>query len=79
MGQAQPLLAYLCGILNSFTIDYVQRFKVNANVNKFHVYQPPIPPFTYSNPHGKSIAHRVAKLICIGPDFDDLRQELMSE
>jgi N-6 DNA Methylase len=74
-----PVLTYLCGILNSFALDYVLRFKITANVNIFYVYQLPIPRLTPEDLHCRAIAHRVAKLVCIGPEFDDLRRELLGD
>ena len=38
--------AYLCGIFNSFMLDYVLRFKVSADVSMFYVYQLPVPRLT---------------------------------
>jgi len=77
--QALPdtITAYLCGVLNSFTLDYVLRFKINMNATLFHIYQLPVPRLAPNNQHCKAIAYRVARLVCIGPEFDDLRHELL--
>lgn len=72
-----PILAYLCGVLNSFVLDYVLRFKVSANVNIFYAYQLPVPRLIPDDLYCRAIAERVARLVCIGPEFDDLRQELL--
>lgn len=74
-----PVQAYLCGVFNSFTLDYVARFKITMHVNMFHVYQLPIPRLTPNDPHCRAIARRVARLVCIGPEFDELRQELLGD
>lgn len=74
-----PILFYLCGVFNSFVLDYVIRFKVSANVNIFYVYQLPVPRLTPQDPYCRAIAHRVARLVCIGPEFDDLRGELLGD
>jgi hypothetical protein len=71
------ILTYLCGILNSFVIDYVLRFKVSANVNIFYIYQLPVPRLLPDDPHCQAIAQRVARLVCIGPEFDTLRREVL--
>jgi hypothetical protein len=71
--------AYLCGLFNSFIIDYVLRFKVSMHVSLFYVYQLPVPHLTPDDPHCRAIAHRVAQLVCIGPAFDDLRRELLGD
>lgn len=72
-----PVMAYLCGVCNSFTIDYALRFKVSSNVNIFHLYQLPVPRLMPGNPHLDAISQRVARLVCIGPEFDELRRELL--
>jgi len=71
------VLSYLCGIFNSFTFDYVSRFKVTAHVSVFYVKQLPVPRLAPDDPHCRAIAERVAKLVCVGPEFDELRQELL--
>jgi hypothetical protein len=71
--------AYLCGVLNSFTLDYALRFKVSANVNIFYVYQLPVPRLTPNDLHCRAIARRVARLVCVGPEFDELRRELLGD
>ncbi len=71
------VLAYLCGVFNSFTLDYVLRFKVSAHVSMFYVYQLPVPRLTADDPHCRAIAKRVAKLVCVGQEFDELRRELL--
>lgn len=72
-----PIMAYLCGVFNSFTLDYVLRFKVTAHVNMFYLYQTPVPRLTSKDQHCKAIARRVAQLVCIGPEFDGLRAEVL--
>ncbi len=70
-------LAYLCGVFNSFTLDYLLRFKVTAHVNMFYLYQLPVPRLTIDNPRYEAIATRVAQLVCIGTEFDEFRRELL--
>ncbi len=72
-------LAYLCGVLNSFTLDYLLRFKVTAHVNMFYLYQLPVPRLAPDNPRCESIARRVAQLVCVGSEFDELRVELLGD
>jgi hypothetical protein len=71
--------AYLCGIFNSFTLDYILRFKVTVHVNMFYVYQLPVPRLTPDDVHCRAIAQRVARLVCVGPEFDELRRELLGD
>src|SRR6266566_4557417 len=70
-------LAYLCGVFNSFTLDYLLRFKVTAHVNMFYLYQLPVPRLTIDNPRYEAIATRVAQLVCVGTEFDEIRRELL--
>ena len=67
-------LAYLCGLLDSLTLDYFVRFKVTAHVNMFYFYQLPAPLFEANNSFCIAIAQRVARLICTTPEFADLWQ-----
>jgi hypothetical protein len=71
------ILAYLCGIFNSFTLDYVLRFKITTHVNIFYVKQIPVPRLTPNDSRCQAIAERVAQLVCVGPEFDLLRQEML--
>jgi hypothetical protein len=73
-----PILAYLSGVLNSFVLDFVLRFKVSGNVNIFYIYQLPVPRLKHGDTHCRVIAERVAKLVCVGAEFDGLRRELLS-
>ena len=72
-------LAYLCGVFNSFTLDYLLRFKVTTHANMFYIYQMPVPRLAPDEPRCVSIATRVARLVCIGPEFDSLRLELLGD
>ena len=64
--------AYLCGVFNSFTLDYLVRFKVTAHVNMFYLYQLPVPRITEQNAVFGLIVERVAKLICTTEEFEAL-------
>ncbi len=70
---------YLCGIFNSFILDYVLRFKVSAHVSIFYVSQLSVPRLTPDNPHCRAIAQRVARLVCVGTEFDELQLELLGD
>jgi len=71
------LLVYLCGIFNSFTFDYVLRFKITTHVNMFYVRQLPVPRLMPDDQHCLAIVERVAQLVCVGQEFDELRRELL--
>ncbi len=66
---------YICGVMNSFVVDWQVRFSVSANVNMFFVYQLPVPRLTTADPGFAEIVERSAKLICTTPEFDDLAKE----
>ncbi|MBX5457245.1 MAG: N-6 DNA methylase [Thermogemmatispora sp.] len=71
------LLACLCGLLNSFVLDYVIRRKISVDITMFQVRQLPVPSLTEDQPHCWAIARRVARLVCLGPAFGALRRQLL--
>ncbi|WP_170293471.1 Eco57I restriction-modification methylase domain-containing protein [Thermogemmatispora aurantia] len=71
------LLACLCGLFNSFVLDYVIRRKISVDITMFQVRQLPVPRLTEDWPHCRAIARRVARLVCLGPAFDALRRHLL--
>lgn len=74
---SSSIQAYLCGVFNTLMFDYLLRFKVNVDISMFYIYQLPVPRLTPDDPHCRAIARRVAKLVCIGPEFVGLRCELL--
>ncbi|WP_292744073.1 DNA methyltransferase [Nostoc sp. NMS4] len=70
------VMFYLCGVWNSFILDYLLRLRVTANVNFFYVYQLPVPRLTKNDRNFNDIVQRAAKLICTTPEFDELAQEV---
>jgi hypothetical protein len=71
------LLACLCGLFNSFVLDYVIRRKISVDITMFQVRQLPVPRLTEDWPHCRAIARRVARLVCLGSAFDALRRQLL--
>jgi hypothetical protein len=67
---------FCVGVLNSFVIDWFLRLKVTANINMFYIYQLPVPRLTGANREFGAIVHRVARLICTTPEFDELSREV---
>ena len=54
------LNAYLCGIFNSTTYDYIIRLKIDKNVETYHIYDTPVPEdFT------GDIAERISRLSAV--------------
>ena len=64
---------YLCGMLNSFPVDFILRHRVNLHVSIFHMMELPIPRFDECNDFHKIICTNTAKLICTSNHFDDLK------
>jgi hypothetical protein len=67
---------FICGVWNSFVIDYQIRQRVTTTLNFFYIYQLPIPRFSHNDQFFDAIVERVAKLICTTPEFDDLAVEV---
>jgi hypothetical protein len=67
---------YLCGVWNSFIIDWMLRQKVNTTINFFYLHQLPIPRLGEQNTVFDAIAQRAARLTCTTPEFDDLAREM---
>jgi len=69
------LLCYLCGVLNSFILDYYIRQKVSANINMFHFLELPIPRISSGELYD-IIARKTAQLVSTTTEFDPLKKEL---
>jgi hypothetical protein len=67
---------FLCGVLNSYVVDYSVRQRVTNNLNFFYIYQLPVPRLTEKDHAFAPIVARAAKLICTTPEFDDLAREV---
>jgi hypothetical protein len=70
------VMFYLCAVMNSFTLDYVLRLRVTANVNFFDVYQLPVPRLTAPDAAFGPIVKRAAQLFCTTSEFDALAKEV---
>ena len=68
------VLCYLCGVLNSFVLDYFIRQKVSANINMFHFKELPVPRIS-SGKLFDEIVKKTAQLVAITPEFDQLKKE----
>ncbi|NQV39915.1 MAG: N-6 DNA methylase [Nitrosopumilus sp.] len=69
-------LCYLCGMLNSFVLDFVLRFRVSINANMFYVYEMPVPRISEKESNFQKIVERVGSLICITKEYELLKQKL---
>ena len=71
----EKVMCYLCGVLNSFTLDYFIRQKVSANINMFHFMELPVPRLS-SGKDFEAIARKAAQLVCTTKEFDGLKKEM---
>lgn len=67
----------LCGLMNSFSVDYLIRLRVTTHLTYFILYQTPIPQLSRGDANFRSIVERSARLICTTEEFADLWQEVM--
>ena len=68
---------FLCGLWNSFTMDWLLRQKVTTTINFFYIYQLPIPRLEDRNIIFRMLVERTAKLICTTPEFQKLWEAIM--
>ena len=68
-------LAFLCGVLNSFVVDYLIRQKVSANVNMFYFLELPVPR-TNEGQAFESIGKKVIQLTAVNNEYKALRGEV---
>ncbi len=68
-------LCYLCGVMNSFVIDYFMRQKVSANVTMFNFLETPVPRIS-SGKLFDEIVKKTAQLVATTSDFDQLKKEI---
>lgn len=72
-------MAYVCGMLNSFVMDFFFRQRVNLHVSQFILKDAPMPAFDSENTLHRKIVETAACLVC-GYDkerFADLRDSLV--
>ena len=66
--------AYLCGLFNSLVVDFIIRKRVGLHATMSIVYELPIPRLKESDKYFSEIVQRVAKLLCITPEYDELKK-----
>jgi len=77
--QREALKLYVCGLLNSFTLDYIIRYKISTTLNMFYMQQLPVPRLIPGNPYFDAIVPRAARLTCTRAEFADLWHEVMGK
>ncbi len=66
---------FLVALLNSFTLDYLLRQNVPANLTISHIYRLPVPRLGDDDPGSQSIIDHAARLICTTSEFDELARK----
>ena len=73
----EKILLYYVGVINSYCVDWLVRFKGGTHVTLFLMKSLPIPRLTAGNPTFDAIVERAARLTCTRPEFADLWQSVM--
>jgi Alw26I/Eco31I/Esp3I family type II restriction m6 adenine DNA methyltransferase len=63
---------FICGIFNSFPIDFILRHKVATNLNIFYMMELPIPRYDEKNKLHKKLFENTVKLICTSEKYFDI-------
>jgi len=63
---------FLCGLMNSFILNFVIRRKVTTNISAFYIDQLPVPRLKGGNWFFDQIIPRVCRLICVDDDYANL-------
>lgn len=66
---------YLVAVANSFTFDWLLRYKVSAHCSIFYVYQMPVPRLKDGDAPFDKLVTLAAKLVCTRPEFGDLARD----
>ena len=75
-GISNVQMLFLCGVMNSFVLDWMLRQKVTTTLNMFYIYQLPVPRLTEKDAAFGPIVERAARLICTTPEFDALARDV---
>lgn len=67
---------FLCGLFNSFILDFILRHKIVINLNIFQIMELPIPKFDKQNILHQKILKNSAMLICTTDKYSKLRKEI---
>tara|TARA_B100000686_G_scaffold216658_1_gene223663 strand:+ start:7676 stop:10951 length:3276 start_codon:yes stop_codon:yes gene_type:complete len=69
-------LIYLCGMLNTFVVDFIFRSKIDSNLTILHFLDTPMPRFDEINTFHQKILKNSTMLICTTTDYTNLRNEI---
>ena len=67
---------YLCGMFNSLVLDFIIRHRVGLHATMSIVYEMPIPRLKEGDQYFSEIVNIVGKLICVSPEYDELKNEI---
>ena len=67
---------FLCGLFNSFIIDFVMRRRINTNLTVYFVKELPVPSFDENNILHKKILKNSSMLICTTDEYAKLREKV---
>ena len=67
---------YLCGIFNSLVLDFIIRHRVGLHATMSIVYEMPIPRLQEGDQYFSEIVNIVGKLICVSPEYDELKEQV---
>ena len=68
---------YLCGIFNSFSLDFILRHKVSTNINIFYLLDLPIPKYDKNNVLHKKIMEYTMMLICTTNEYEKIKKNIL--
>jgi len=66
---------FLCGLFNSFVIDFILRHKIATNLTIFQILELPIPRFDKENKLHQKILKNSSMLICTSEKYSELRKK----
>ncbi len=69
-------IIFLCGLFNSFPIDFILRHRINLHVSIFYLMELSIPKFDENNLLHQKILENTAKLICTTDEFEELSTQI---
>jgi len=70
------VMMFMCGLFNSFVIDFLVRRRISLHATMSHVLELPIPRYGKNDPYFSEIVERVGSLVCTTKEFDSLKSEL---
>jgi len=76
LANSYQTVLFLCGLFNSFVVDFIIRQRVSTHATASHVIELPIPRLRENDEYFCEIVEKVGKLICTTDEFDSLKKEI---